>query len=435
MDVEKLSRSRHGFTLIEMMVALVAGLVAISSVFAVSSALNRQFFEQQRIATTQGAAQIALEELRHDIMRAGLFGTPNAALEKSCDPAPMTLPKLGVGTMPVSAFQYYTNVDTSVVDPDGKNKTFADRLRTLGNTVTSDRYVIEEYEGDATSGKYQVRLEEESQAFRRSFLYGYAKTGVPIPFRTGVSDTAFNALIGAFNNRAIAHIETPEGNHFFRKIERGVTMFGAAMVAHVDLTDPLPVKTACLPGVAKGATLAPLTWLEYLVIDPDDPVEAPGNFMQFTGIFHIPTVTEDPLLPSPEASELETGNAVLVSRELIPTSGNPQLQTTRVLAEWVANFEVSFLIDTNSGTTITPTLTLVEGTAAETAINANPERVRVVIVDLAVRTPVEDPGLPFVASDGGMTTRYEADKDQLGSARVRHAHIEVPLRNIAGRNL
>ncbi len=442
-----------GFTLVEMMIAIVGGLIAISSVYAVSGALNRQFFEQQRIATTQGAAQIALEEIRHDIMRAGLFGSPNASLEKgtsstvsavkgkSCDPTPMELDKLGTGTMPVTAFQYYYDVDTSVVDPGGFNGTRADRLRIVGNTMTSDRYVIEEYDADGTAGRIYVRLEEESQAFRRSFLYGYASTGLPIPFRTGTNDTQFNALIGAFNPRAIVHIETPEGNHFFRRVLRGPVFTAGLVTGHLELADPLPVKTACLPGVARGSTIAPLTWLEYLVASPDG-AEVPGAFMEFQGIWYLPTITEDPLLPPPEASELEETNAVLVSRQLAPDTGAPVLFTTRVLAEWVADFRISFLIDTNSGTALPPNLELRDHTTSPTAeevINGNPtpapEQVRVVIVDLALRNPVEDPSLPFVSADGGALTRYEVDSTQKGSSRVRHAHIEIPMRNLAGRNL
>ncbi|MFW5921446.1 MAG: PilW family protein, partial [Polyangiales bacterium] len=56
-----MKRTRHnrrasktaGFTLLELMVALVAGLIAISSIYFVSAASTRHFHEQQRIAQTQ----------------------------------------------------------------------------------------------------------------------------------------------------------------------------------------------------------------------------------------------------------------------------------------------------------------------------------------------------------------------------------------------
>ena len=104
--------------------------------------------------------------------------------------------------------------------------------------------------------------------------------------------------------------------------------------------------------------------------------------------------------------------------------------STQVVAEFVSNFRVSFLIDTTSGTT-TSTLT---GTSDETTINSNPEQVRSVIIDLGIRSPMEDPAIPYSTNtDAG--TRFEVDDTQMGSARVRHMHIEVPVMNVARRNL
>ncbi|MBC7172556.1 MAG: prepilin-type N-terminal cleavage/methylation domain-containing protein, partial [Polyangiaceae bacterium] len=69
------SRKKGGFTLVELMAALVAGLVAITAIYAVGSSSARHFQEQQRIAQTQMALRMAMSQLRVDIQRAGLFGT------------------------------------------------------------------------------------------------------------------------------------------------------------------------------------------------------------------------------------------------------------------------------------------------------------------------------------------------------------------------
>jgi prepilin-type N-terminal cleavage/methylation domain-containing protein len=70
------SVNKSGFTLIELMVAMVIGLTAITSVYSLGSAMSKQFYEEQRLATAQGASRVAIMELRRDISRAGLFGTP-----------------------------------------------------------------------------------------------------------------------------------------------------------------------------------------------------------------------------------------------------------------------------------------------------------------------------------------------------------------------
>ncbi|MBW1760724.1 MAG: prepilin-type N-terminal cleavage/methylation domain-containing protein, partial [Deltaproteobacteria bacterium] len=77
--------AKSGFTLIELMVAMVVGLTAITSMYSLGAAMSRQFYEEQRVGTSQGTSRVAIMELRRDISRAGLFGSPNGGLESTCD--------------------------------------------------------------------------------------------------------------------------------------------------------------------------------------------------------------------------------------------------------------------------------------------------------------------------------------------------------------
>ena len=114
--------TKSGFTLIELMVAMVVGLTAITSVYSLGSAMSEQFYQEQRTATSQGSSRAAIMELRRDISRAGLFGSPNAQSSRPAasdrDPE---LPTLGGGTTTMGAFQYYPNADLAVLDPDDVN--------------------------------------------------------------------------------------------------------------------------------------------------------------------------------------------------------------------------------------------------------------------------------------------------------------------------
>ena len=132
MAEEKLGVTKSGFTLIELMVAMVVGLAAITSVYSLGSAMSRQFYEEQRVGMSQGASRVAIMELRRDISRAGLIGSPNGALESTCDTVAPTLPQLGGGTLPMGAIQYYADTDLAVLDPQTANAgVHADRIRVL----------------------------------------------------------------------------------------------------------------------------------------------------------------------------------------------------------------------------------------------------------------------------------------------------------------
>jgi len=203
--------------------------------------------------------------------------------------------------------------------------------------------------------------------------------------------------------------------------------------------DPvLPVGTACLPGAAEGATIAPLQWVEYAVVDPFDNTEVGSDFMNWEGIFFMDTGDPDSpahLLKDAGAGTFEAPNRVLVRRALDSRDGSVRLNSTQVVAEFVSNFEVKFLLDTTSGTAA-PTLSTdpITGAGAENTINGNPEQVRSVIIELSIRSPLEDPTIDY----GSMTdagTRFEVDDTQTGSARVRKMRIEIPVMNVARRNL
>ena len=81
MAEEGLGVTKSGFTLIELMVAMVVGLTAITSVYSLGAAMTKQFYEEQRIANAQGTSRVAIMELRRDVSRAGLFGSPNGTRE------------------------------------------------------------------------------------------------------------------------------------------------------------------------------------------------------------------------------------------------------------------------------------------------------------------------------------------------------------------
>src|ERR1700712_5920127 len=97
--------SRAGFTLVELMIALIAGAFAVSAVYYLNGVSSRAFAEQMRVSETQMSLRSAMEQLRRDFSRAGYLGTPNSALVPDCsgvagsgngDISPFTIRSLNV---------------------------------------------------------------------------------------------------------------------------------------------------------------------------------------------------------------------------------------------------------------------------------------------------------------------------------------------------
>lgn len=460
---------KSGFTLIEMMVAMVIGLAAVSSVYALGSAMSKQFYVEQRVATSQGTSRTALLELRQDISRAGLFGSPNAWLREgdvgverfdpTCDANRPTLPLLTGGNGPLGAFQFYENQDIGVLDPESANAdAVADRLRILTSLYLTEQLLVNSTSIDGTT----IVLQTGNQAYRRTFGWG-ATAG---PFTTGQPpnyldgnlgwDSAWGSETGswkgigmrgarAFQAGSVLHVETPEGRHFFRSVfGKGSNVQNQIRLV---INPALPIGTACLPGAAEGSTIAPLQWVEYAVVDPFLPADAENaasstDFVTFDGIFFGDLTDADSPIHNvrnlTEADLLEAPNRVLVRRILNANDGTVLPNSTQVIAEFVTHFEVSFVTDANSGETTTgvpPVLGIEPRTSAQATVNGNPERVRTVIIDLGVRSPLEDPNLDPADELGGTDTRFDFDTNQQGAARVRHLRIEVPVMSVARRNL
>ncbi|MBW1906717.1 MAG: prepilin-type N-terminal cleavage/methylation domain-containing protein, partial [Deltaproteobacteria bacterium] len=229
MAEEELGVTKSGFTLIELMVAMVVGLTAITSMYSLGAAMSQQFYEEQRVGTAQGTARVAIMELRRDISRAGLFGTPNGGLESTCDTTPPTnpptLPDLGGGTVPMGAIQYYADEDLAVLDPQTANTgVHADRLRVLTSLYLTDQLLVH---STSVAGDVIV-LQTGNQAYRRTFSWGQTAgpftSGAASKYLTGdldwkaawAGETASWRGIAqkgarAFHSGSVLHIETPEG--------------------------------------------------------------------------------------------------------------------------------------------------------------------------------------------------------------------------------
>lgn len=379
-------KGQAGFTLMELMVALVAGLIAITTIYSISSASARHFHEQQRVAQTQMSLRMAMMQIRDDFERAGLFGTPNSAREKRCRTPVSEL----------SALSFQNNADTAVLPNAAVNGVTADRIQLTGAYATAASYMV----GTTDNSGGTFFLQKSWQAFRRDF-------GV---FGTSFRDDDFT---DAFAAGRIAHIINSQGMHFFTSIT-GSQPASAAVTAQ-----PIGVGGTCVGGLSDGALFSVLSQIEYAVVDPrNDP--------ELSMI----------LSPDTQASADARGltPSVLVRRELDFQTGNPIAGTERVVLEYVADFDLEFILDTAVNDGAPPNLVRFSDAAAQAEVNANPHRVRSIIVSLSARTAGQEARFPFIARQpGDPLTRYQVNPQAPGAARVRTARAEIFLPNVAYR--
>jgi len=394
---ERAQRSRAGFTLLELMVALVAGLIAISSIYYISAASSKHFHEQQRVAQTQMAVRMAMERLRRDVARAGFLGTPNSQKEVSCRSA--------AGGVQLRAVEYLPNADVGALPNAAENGVTADGIRLTGNYVTSDAYLAQ---GLGVGGR-TVTFQTDWQAFRHTFgIVGSTYDGAAF-------DDVFRA--GRF-----LHIETQQGQHFFVQIT-GTN----ASNQTVTFTPNLPVGSTCIPGLGDGALVSPISRIEYRVVDP----RTAGGLANLLS----PNATggTDPGLA--DARGLKP--AVLIRREVdFTNAATPIAGSEQVVLEFAANLEYSFVFDSQSVRGQPPTLVTQTKGIAATTLNVTPERVRSVLISLSGRTPDQEPTFHWAArAANAPLTRYRANPASSGASRVRTLTTEVLIPNVASRVL
>jgi type II secretory pathway pseudopilin PulG len=75
--------NRRGFTLVELMVSLVAGLIVTIAVVGLARTATTTFYEQARLSTTEAAVRAGAERLRQDLSRTSFMSTGNIHLARN----------------------------------------------------------------------------------------------------------------------------------------------------------------------------------------------------------------------------------------------------------------------------------------------------------------------------------------------------------------
>lgn len=388
-------RRQAGFTLLEMMAALVAGLIAIGSIYTLSSASSKHFHEQQRISQTQMALRMAMSRLTSDIARAGFGGTPNSAAELNlgmlaCNQAPVN---------PLSAVSFFNNLDGgSAVPNSGTNGVQTDRLDLLGNYATSDVY-----RAMPSAATNQLMIQSAWHSFARSF----GINGDPVrPYNQ-------DAFEDVFRPGRLIHVRTTDQKHFYARV---VASNGTPGTYSVTFTPGFNCSNARLD----GAMVSPLNRIRYRIVSSTG---GPQSDMASLNLASVPTGTV----------AAGTLNSMLI-REEINEAGARVANSEQIVLEYAVHADYQFVVDTQLAPGLPPVMQLEQGNPTPNVTN-NPHRIRSVIVNLGARTPQHDAsfggGAPGVAPAPPIPLRtFRVSNTLPGLARVRTLRSEVMLRNM-----
>lgn len=381
--------SAAGYSLVELMIALTAGALVISSTYFIGAASSRHFQEQQRIGQTQSAVRVAMGMVQRDLARAGYLGTGSSLRDQRClNPA-----------FELQAVEFQNDVDSAMIPNAALNRVSADRLTLVGSYASNDAYFATGLNA-AGDGLF---LQTSWQAFRRNF-------GLP-----PIDTAATGAFAAMFAPGRVLRIRNQTGNIFY------TTITGAdPATAAITFAPALGVGGLCIGGLADGATVSVLSRIEYRV----------DNGAGF-----------DSASLNPASSDFIEGRRSYLLRREVTFDGVAVAGAERVVLENVVDFNLEFVFDQQPNRALAPNLARLTGAVsapllgsiAAGAVGAAPEGVRSAIVSLSGRTADQDSTFPYVLRGVGQPlTRFKVSVNAAypGAARVRSLTSEVLLANL-----
>lgn len=390
-------RALQGFTIVELMVALTVGGMAISSLYAVGAASTRHFKEQLRISTTQSSLRSAMNQIKRDFARAGYLATPNASLPgEFCGPMP-TPPLNDPSTAPgrgrlaaISAFQKNVALPDTL-DPDNLNPRLAvtDEVILMGNYATSGEYMGIVMAADNLS----AAVPTSSQSFARDFTNWYAAGG------EAAASCSNAALANAFPTGRLVRVRNLANTNGFAQVNRATC------------DTPVPTATVTFQTQVAGCNatagwISPVNTLRYRVVDATDTETSR------IGLNRVSVLRRTEVDPSNKANPL----TVMIAGVATPIDD-------RAVLDYVVRFTVDFILRTNNPNTISPVQ------ATQAAVQANPEFVRGAIIELAARTAEHEPDMDVTLN----TVRLPPFRvfTTQGAARTRSLRAEIFIPNVA----
>jgi prepilin-type N-terminal cleavage/methylation domain-containing protein len=431
-----MSKSR-GFTLIELMVSLTAGLTVALAVVGLSTEATNVFHEEARTAAAEMSLRTAVARMQADFQRAGFMGTGNIQTDPFIAHAPGSPNMVKSGTYNAlyrlaGIHLYYQGslATTPLSSTQGVAPPIApDMVELSGNYTTTDSYVVLYTQaGSSVCGGTRLWLATDSPAMWRILSQTNPSAALEAAFQP-VSGSPFLTRI-ADNTGHYQYLPTCVG------LAAGVTGSGMAASAWVDLdTSVLTLLTAQATKTNGGSSGLGVGSLH---VNPIQTVRWALRPINISNTGDAPYAE----LVSPLNDKYE------LFRTYVDATGTVT-QQPELVSEYAVDLKIGFSADIGPATSLARSLTVYglsdvgnQTIADDITVDAlaMPQRVRSVHFRLATRSSVSDRSETFSlpaanAQQATYPTRYcvlnACTPGQVGWARMRTVTTEVSTQNLA----
>ncbi len=433
-------RRAGGFTLIELAVALVGGLLVGIAVVGLSKEATNSFHEDMRASQAQFSVRTAIDRLRADLGRAAfmtspnILGDPRIVSNYNLGGAPFIVQRMAgirlfVGGSAKKAnialgFPAGTTAGTDDSKPYSNNNNLSpDAIDITGNMNTVDGYSIQQLGAISGCGGPKLLLALDNPPSWRVLKTGGA---------SGPNDMMVRNFVPVATKRFVVRIQDLQGR-----------------VQYID---------ACAAGVTAGVPFVDLGSTPTLVT-PNASTNNGGQSAFLAGSTVSPALTVRYKLAPPDVAYAPLATVADPARfdlyRYYLDSAGTEVGTPDLVAEYAVDLKFAFTVDSTAGSgTAVPNPVRVQSTYPFDDISGNnalyggspsagatgPQRIRSVRVRLATRTAIADrlsvvSPPSYAPPDYKYMYRYCTSPSAapcLAFARVRETITEVALNNLAG---
>jgi hypothetical protein len=410
--------SERGFTLLELLVAAIAGLFVVLAAFLLSRGATRLFAAEGRVANSQLNLRLGVDRLRQDLERAAFMGSPNAYADPDVCPKPNVVG--GFARLQSVYYEMGTASASTDTPQSAVNGIHPDKITLTGNFTTTDAFLAADVGPASSGGGVDIIMQLNWGSTARLLAAGDG----------GSTLAAIQAVFPA--GRMVRLRNVLGSSQFMVVTSAGLTADGRPLVTTQAAPNYVTPTSALAGGDRRcggagnciGCEVAPVQVIRY-------SVKSLASLSQYAWAY-------------PTGGVGDSTKYDLV-REELGQDGNPIANTAEIVAEYVVDLGFAFGVDTStaslpgSSTWVEPSLLALDFGNAENATwggdassgnpAVRPQRIRTVRYRLTTRTRF--PELEAAADDGGPgLMRYQLAPNQF--ARARTVTGEVTLVNQKG---
>lgn len=421
----------RGFTLVEVIVALTAGLLVSAAAYTLARNAMKSFQDESRIATGQVGVALGASRLTADLQRAGYMASPNLADD------PRRCPTVNTASVPLVAVQIDNGgsaaqqavEDAGYALDDNLGIPEPDMLVITGNMTSSEQFEYRGIDGD------QMHLAADRGPAIRAFEdvgrspAAFCEIFVPAAYLTGDPDAPL------VTPSRFARVVDPSGKESYLRVTgcNATEDDGELVKATLTVVDPTtgsaPSSVGSPCGARPGGGLVnPVSIIRYRLGQLCNPYGDCATHPYYAAAMKA----SGPDAVTGEASRLE-----LLREEIAPASAaapfsiDAQLAAREIVTEFAVDLDFAFVVaDDDALTRDQPAVLTYFGFGEDAAEAIEPQRVRSIRFRLSTRArvPDRDEASPPI----GVTTRFRLPGVLANNkfARLRTLHGDVSLPNL-----